>query len=87
MSTLDQVIELYKSTLNIDSKWYGSDLHNFISNVEHKTEGELLQQLANLKALTGNDKRFNTMVEKEEKLMLKAGMYDVRNMKPENCLD
>lgn len=87
MTTLDQVIQLYKSTLNVNSKWYGSDMQTFISIAETKTEHELLQQLANLRAITGNDARFNKMVEREEKKMLKAGMYDVGNMKPENALD
>jgi len=87
MTTLDQVIELYKSSLNPNSKWYGSDMHNFISQAENKTEKELLQQLANLKALTGKDKKFNAMVDKEVSLLAKSGMYDVGSMKPKNCLD
>jgi len=87
MTTLNKVIELYKSTLNPSSKWYGSDLFNFISIAENKTEAELSQQLANLRAITGNDAKFNKEVEREEKRMLKAGMFDIGNMKHKNALD
>ena len=87
MNTIKQVIALYKSTLNPKSKWYNDDLNSFIAIAETKTEAQLLQQLANLRAITGNDDRFNKVVEKEEKRMLKAGMFDIGNMQHKNALD
>ena len=87
MKTIDKVIEAYKETLNPSSKWYEDDLNDFKCRISHKTESELMQQLANILAVSGKDKRVNSIVNNEINRMSRGGMFNVNTMKPINGLD
>ena len=88
MKSLDsEIIDLFKQSQNPNSKWYNDDVAAFIRVLKTKTTKEKQQQLANMRALAGLDPKFNAAVEKEEKRLVRAGMYDLGNMKPENALD
>lgn len=70
---------------NPDSRFYNDDrtsYFRYISALDMKT---LREKHSNSIAL--HSERFERMIERETNKMDRAGMFNVRNMKPENALD
>ena len=68
-----QLVAIYESSLNKESKWYQEDLANYKSNIARITPEEQQHLLNNIKAL--NSKVFENFVNREVNKMDKAGMY------------
>ena len=80
-----QAIELYKKTLNKNSKFYKEDLQNFITNIKTASKTQVNQSLNNMSYMAS--KQSDIDFEKETNKLDKAGMFNIGNMKPINALD
>jgi len=88
MTTLEMKTALIndcKNRLNKNSKWYSEDVADFKSNLNKVSDSRIKEMYSNIVAF--NSKSFEKFVEKEERKLLKAGMYNMNNLKPQNCLD
>lgn len=70
---------------NKNSKWFTSDVKDYIGYINSVSASKLDLLYSN--AIAFNSPEFERNIEKEEKKMLKAGLYEMGNMKPVNALD
>lgn len=70
---------------NKSSKWFASDVKDFTSNL-NKVSASRLDEMYN-NAIAFNSPEFEANIAKEEKKMLKAGLFEIGNMKIINALD
>ena len=88
MTTLEMktgLINDCKNRLNKNSKWYNDDVADFKSNLNKCSDSRIKEMYSN--SIAFDSKSFEKFVEKEERKLLKAGMYNMSNLKPQNCLD
>lgn len=88
MTTEQQItylIDNFKSKQNKSSKWYKSDVADFVSNLKKCSNGRVAEMYSNAMAM--NSKSFEAQVAKEESKMDRYGLYDVTKMKAVNALD
>jgi hypothetical protein len=86
-SLITQLVATFKRTLNPSSKWFNQDVADFKANVSRLSVKELENKLGRFTALNDEKSSFNKSVKKEVKLMEREGMFNVSNIKPNNCLD
>ena len=79
------LISNHQSKLNKDSKWYHEDVADFKNNLNKVSDSRVKEMYRNMVAF--NSPSFEKWVEQEEGKMLKAGLFDMKNLKPQNCLD
>ena len=79
------LINNHQSKLNKNSKWYQEDVADFKSNINKVSDSRIKEMYRNMVAF--NSKSFEKWVAQEEGKMKKAGLFDMKNLKPQNCLD
>mgnify|MGYP001768575897 CR=1 FL=1 len=84
---INQVVASFKKSLNPNSKWYAQDLADFKARVSQLSVKELQEKAERLGAFYNPNSLLNRTANAEIKRMSKGGMFNVGNMKPENCLD
>lgn len=84
---IKKAVELYKLTLNTNSKFYADDVRDFKANISGLSETQINEKISRLNAITSNKSTFNKSVEKEMRKMDNAGMFNVSSMAPKNALD
>lgn len=80
-----ELIEMREKSLDKKSKWYNTDLQDYISFVKSRDKQELLRIYKNTCAL--NSDSFEKTVQREINLLDKAGMFVAKNMTPKHMLD
>jgi len=81
-----EAIRLYTKA-NKSQKWFSEEINGFKAHIKAKPIQDLRQSVVNMKCLAGENINFNKEVDRLESELEKAGMYDIRNMKPQNALD
>lgn len=84
---ISKTVKAYLKRVNKNSKWFAQDLATFKAGIAKETPAQLIQRLSNWCAMDDENSTFNKAVKAEEKRMDKAGLFNVRNMKPVNALD
>ncbi len=82
-----ELIKEFTKSLNPSSRWYKIDIEDFTANIKAWDNNRCMQSLSNMKAMNNPDSKFNRDVDKEIEKMEHAGLFNIGNMKPENCLD
>ena len=79
VALINDCINLYKKTLNKDSKFYAEDMAYFATEVSKKSGAELLEHKNKLVFL--QSKGFEKETEKQVQRMADAGMFDLNRHK------
>lgn len=78
-------IREYKKSLDQDSKFFSQDVKAYRDYIAKMDISDLRQRYANLRYF--NSEHFAAEIDRYEKKLLKAGMFDMGKLKPENALD
>lgn len=79
------LVKNYISGLNKSSKWYEQDIADYKCNIDNISNAKLKEMYDN--SIAFNSKSFEKIVAREESKLLKAGMFDINKLKPQNSLD
>ena len=82
-----ECIKLWELSQNTGSKWYNQDRAEYIRYINSLPDHRVMEIYNNLACLAGRSESFNRLIEKETAKMDRAGMYDIKQMKPINQLD
>lgn len=74
-----------KNRLNKNSKWYNDDVVDFKNNLNKCSDSRIKEMYNN--SIVFNSKSFEKFIDKEKEKLLKAGMYNMNNLKSQNSLD
>lgn len=81
---VNELVNEYKKTLDVNSKWYSEDLHSFKAQVSKLSASELKEKLERMSFMNG--KTFAKQVSKEVRLMDKSGMFEAKKLGAYNAL-
>ena len=76
-----KLLAMYIKTLNINSKWFDSDIEIFKESL-NQSKSKLHQRLSNMVCLDGGSTIFNKEIESITSELDKGGMYDMDNVSP-----
>ena len=82
---IKQAIELYKKTLDSNSKWYNDDLANFTRGISAAPLEQIERSINNMSY--AQSKKADADFNRETRKLEKAGMFNIGNMKAINALD
>ena len=77
----------YWELKNKKSKWFEEDKKEVLDALSNKTDEQLTSSLNNYNAMLDNKSSLNRDVRRELNKMDKAGLFNIKSMKPENQLD
>jgi hypothetical protein len=76
-----------KGYLNRNSRWFRSDVEDYTKEIKKLSIKQLNENLNRWNALHDPNSEFNQFNKRYKNKLLKAGMFNMGNMKPVNCLD